>query len=582
VLRLVLPLSLALSVTPRPLLATSVSEHGAALAPIVVPIASQANAPAADRVSELLPKAAVAVLRARSAQTLIDDANLFTGAESEDRFTAESLFEPLGVSEISSKVALDRPLGVALVIDEGMQPQVWAAVPVLDAAGLIAAIPPESGLKAFDEGDYVLVGAGLARPEGGAALATAGGDDVAVEVDLARVFETYGMLIEQGLSMAEAQLDAEMGEDPAAAELATEQLSRAREVIDSARALKLALRTTGSRVEFLGALTIGEGSPMTEWVPEKRLDLSRAAALIDPRAMMSFVAYQDPTHDGFGQLGLIESIKNDVPPQLAGLLDLELRMLRELGPKMTGLSAFSADLGAGGLRACSYVESKQPAELIGALGKLLMAPEFAQLGIEIEPSAPREIAGKNWAEFRLRLDIPTLIEAFGETDEPIPAEDLADAERALAAILGPDGLRIGVTEHAGMVVYHLGGDDAYVAKSIQRIGSQPSNLSPGLGNAFANARSVQTGFLGQMDLGRLMNQVADLSRTLGEPMELPTEMIGNSFPLTVHVVADGLVWRGGLELDAADLARFVEAMEKGDAPAPPTPAEDPADDDEDH
>ena len=59
-----------------------------------------------------------------------------------------------------------------------------------------------------------------------------------------------------------------------------------------------------------------------------------------------------------------------------------------------------------------------------------------------------------------------------------------------------------------------------------------------------------------------MNQFGDLASSLGQEIELPVELLGDSFPITAHAVVEGLEWRGGIEFDAGDLARFVRAMDE--------------------
>jgi hypothetical protein len=572
--RLVLPLSVVLpwclALAPAPSPTAGVSAREVQLAPLAATVPAAAPRVAADRLSEILPKGSVAVFRARSIQAVIDEANRLFGGGAEEPFTVESLLEPLGAGEIVARVALDRPIGVAVRIGEGMEPQVWAAVPVTDSAAFVAALPAEQGLVAFAEGDYALVGQGLERPEGGTTLgaralaaSSTSVEILSVDVDVESIYDAFEPLIEMGLGQAEAQADATG--DGAAATVAAEQISRVRDMLESARTFRLALRTSGTKVEVAGALTIGEGSPMTDWVPDTRVDLSRAASLIDPSAMLSFVSFAPPTEEWTGQLDFLDSLAETLPEDFGKLIDLEARVLRDLAPLMSGMTAASVDLVAAGsegsLRSTSYVESKDPGQLVAALARTIAAPEFAELGIEITPSAPREIGGKTWAEFRLRVDVESLVLAF-DSETQIPPEELAEAEQALATLLGPDGLRIGMTESGGMVVCRVGGDDAYAARALQRIGATPSNLPAGLANAFAGARSVNSGWLGQLDLGRLMNQISDLGSSLGEPVDLPVALVGETFPLTLHMVVEDLTWRGALELDSDDLRRFVAAMKQ--------------------
>jgi hypothetical protein len=80
-------------------------------------------------------------------------------------------------------------------------------------------------------------------------------------------------------------------------------------------------------------------------------------------------------------------------------------------------------------------------------------------------------------------------------------------------------------------------------------------------DALARTRHVQAAWLMHVDLGRLLNQFADLAASLGQEIDLPVALLGDEFPITVHAAIDGSRWRAGLDLDAADIAQFVRALE---------------------
>ena len=83
-------------------------------------------------------------------------------------------------------------------------------------------------------------------------------------------------------------------------------------------------------------------------------------------------------------------------------------------------------------------------------------------------------------------------------------------------------------------------------------------------NAFSDARSASGAWVAQIDFGRVLNQIDTLASRFGESTELPLQLVGESFPVTLRGVVAGRQWRGAIELDAADIARFAAALEQDD------------------
>ena len=300
---------------------------------------------------------------------------------------------------------------------------------------------------------------------------------------------------------------------------------------------------------------------MASWYTGERRDLAQGAALIDPAASIMVLSLCDPRNQALQQFDLLDSIAEAAPANLKCLIELESRAWREMLPKTSGLTAISADLAVDGLRAMTFVESSDASALLSIVGNLLSAPELAEIGVMVDALAAREVSGTSWTEYRVRFDVEKFVQCFDD-EAVIPPEDRAKADLALATFLGADGLRVGLADRNGFLVARIGGDDAFATRTAARVGTRPTGLGTGIQNALANSRSVNAAWLAQLDIGRVLTQVSDLATRFGEPLDIPRELIGESFPITLHAVVDGLVWRGAIEVDAEDIARFVRALDE--------------------
>jgi hypothetical protein len=529
-------------------------------------LASPVRVAAADRLTELLPADAFLVVRARSIRTVIDDVNLLTGRSAGDAeyITTEKLLTELdaGVAEFAAQLDVDRPAGLAVRLEAGMQPAVWFALPTQNAEKLALALAGRAEpLTAIAAGDYLVVASqkDVTSPLGGCTVAAElAGSDLAAHVDLAALLGAFRPMVDMGLDQAEMEVTNEGGDEAA---VASEYFDLTRDVLDSARGLRLQLDARANRIEIAGTFTVGEGTPLTKWFAGPRRDLGVGAGLLDTAAAFSMLSMSDPAGIGQRQLDWFETMAEAVPEKLRGLMQLETEVWREMQPKTTGLSAASLDFALEGLRASAFVESSDPASLIASMQRFLVSKEIAELGVVVSAPSQREVAGTPWTEYTIRMDLETLARFFDE-QATIPPEDREEAERALALFLGEGGLRLGVAAVDRYLVTRVGGDDAFARSTAARVGAKPAGLGEGMIHALSRSTNAQAAWLFHADVGRLMNQFGDLASSLGQEIELPVELLGDSFPITAHAVVEGLEWRGGIEFDAGDLARFVRAMDE--------------------
>lgn len=523
-------------------------------------------AQATDRLADLLPADAFFVVRAESIRVVLDDLNqlMGRGADHPERWTAETLLADLDseFAQLAQRIDLDRPAGLALRFGAGDEPIVWLALPSSDAAALSLDVRSKAqSITVLESNGYVLLSssanadAPIGRNDVVAALA---GSDLSAQIDLARVLAKFRPLVDMGLDSAEMAL----AEGPEEAQLAAEEyFDLTRAVLDSVQTVRVDLDSTLEHVKVSGSLTVGPDSPMAKMFAGERRNLSAGAGLLDPRSAFSFLSLSDPRGVSTKQMDWLETLGEVAPPNLRGLLQLEVESWRTMLPKTTGLNATNIDFALDGLRASSFVESTQAAALAADVQRVLASPELGQLGLLVEGPTAREVGGTQWSEYRVRMDLDSMARFFDE-NAVIAPEERAQAEQALAVFLGQDGLRIGVAATERFLVTRVGGDDSFARSVVARVGATPGSFDTGLLNAFGAATQVQAAWLAHLDVGQLMNQCADLAASLGQPIELPVALLGDSFPITAHAAIDGPTWRGGLEFDARDLARFVAAMDE--------------------
>ncbi|MCC7013942.1 MAG: hypothetical protein IT454_15405 [Planctomycetes bacterium] len=536
---------------------------------VTASMAAPARTRSVDRLVDLLPADAFLVVRAESIHGLLEGANQLMGKKADDptRLSTQTLLEGLepDVAQIAAQIDVHRPAGLALRFGAGDQPVLWLALPTSDAEALAKGLVLDGlskQLSVIAAGDYVVAAseANVQIPLGGcAAIGQLEHTDLAAQLDIAAVLAKFRPLVDMGLDSAEGALEESSEAEQLAAE---EYFDLTRDILDSARTLRLALDSQLDTIRATGELTVAEGSALAKLFGGTRRNLSSAGALLDPRAAFSYVSMSDPRNVGARQLQWTEAIAGAVPGKLQGLMQLEIDAWRAMLPKTTGLSVTNLDFALEGLRASSFVESTDPAGLVGDVQRVLGSPALAELGLRIEGPAQREVSGVTWTEYRMNMDLET-IARFVDEDAVISPEDRAQAEKALQIFLGDGGLRVGIATVERFLVTRVGGDDTFARSTVSRIGGSAGSFDSGLVHALDQTQQVQAAWLMHLDVGHIMNQFADLASSLGQSIDMPVELVGDSFPLTVHAAVDGVRWRGGLELDARDLARFVQALEAG-------------------
>ena len=147
-------------------------------------------------------------------------------------------------------------------------------------------------------------------------------------------------------------------------------------------------------------------------------------------------------------------------------------------------------------------------------------------------------------------------------DEPVDDADLAQAQRAFDALFGARGLRLGFATTEQFAVLRVGGEASGASEALARLTRPAPALAPSLAHALASADGACSAAVFQLDLGRLLEQVELFAAGLGESLDTPLALRGESLQLVAYGAVAPRRVQAGFALDTAQLRRWVRALEQ--------------------
>jgi general secretion pathway protein G len=524
---------------------------------------------------KLLPKDAEVIVRLESMDKLLALVNRFGAAGGAPSFNAEQLVEDLGLPVFFQQIETGRPVWFAFAASPKSPAGAFTYVlPTRDPQAFIAGLELEDeGLKALPAGGYVgLTNASeyslATEPSQPAAKLRPG--LLSAHANLATLIETYRQFIEMGLESWESAMDqmpaSEGGPDMQPMFEAYTDL--ARDLIDSADGLDLALAENGPSLELAGSLSTLEGSPMAGWGAGTPVEIPPWPAQIDPNATLSMASAGDWALLMQRMKPLTEASVAMYPESMRGFMNECLASSQAIYSLM-GPSFASFDLGEGGMRAGYVSVSEKPAELMHLVTSLMSKiPQGDEsIGISCSAPAPVSIDKLQAQRFRVKIDAESLAKAWGDAQVVQPA--VAELEESMARIWGKDGLDLTIATQPKSVAVALGGDEEFVRSVLVEHG--PATVPPDLQRALAAVKGSNTAFIYRFDLGRLMQQMSELMPSEAAPFSL---LSMGSLPMCTWGSIRGRVWSSGVSVDMESLLALVTAvadMEPGAA----APADDP-------
>ncbi len=365
----------------------------ASLALLATPFAAQAPAKVPSEFSTLVPSDSVVFVQLRSLEELAGLVGRFQGGAEGEAPGVQELIESL---ELPGNAALVDPkgtFGFAL----GLSPQTMSPTPVF--------LVPTTDPKAFTEslgmppgqvrsaGSFVAVAMqGMLGAAGdGALLGELEDGLVSARVDLATLLQTFGPMIQMGLSMAEQQMDQAMAQAGAATpfdptEVMGLYFDFLRDFLASAVRLELVLDTHGTQAELRGGFWNKEGSPLAGWAKAEDVDFAALARRLDAEAALQFVGAFDLSSMMEEFLPMYESMltnaveQGGLAPEFSAAFHTYLEAARNLMPLMS-TNAGSIDLAPEGMRGTFAYGSSDPQKLLQGWLALGSDPALSALGV---------------------------------------------------------------------------------------------------------------------------------------------------------------------------------------------------------
>ena len=470
--------------------------------------------------------------------------------------------------------ALDaaRPIGIAFTLLPGeLVPLPTLVLPL--AEGAPDALEVAQGFRELRSGGYV----GLSKvpdyalaERAPAFLAGLTAGQFSARVDLAEVIAAYRLMIDSGLTHAEALAAQQVQAEPssldieAALEFYFECL---RAFLDSAERWDIGLQVAGTAWDVDGEFTAREGSAMADFPSGESTSLIALAGALDPEASMImlvgaswkdvFARYEDS----------IAGLWELYPESFQGLLEEQMSAWKQMLPLIGDATVASGGFGPDGMRFSYVVESEQPQTFVDEYRSAVLEMDFSASGIELGDISTRELAGVECLEYRMVFgdEFLTLMSA-GQTD----AGALEEARRMSDALYGKDGMFVRFFADAGHVVMTLGGDEAYVAETRAKLRASASasaaDLPAGIARALARVGRDNPVWVGHMDLARIFAELWETIRNRPDAMR-PASLAAFddvAVPVTFYGSIAGRSWRWGGFADVAPLGELLEAIEATD------------------
>lgn len=522
--------------------------------------------------AQLVPRGTVAYVQATSldaVESKLRSIMRAVDAEAARQVDLRSLLrEGLGPSVDLQWIDGTKPLAVAVALAPGaVLPDVTFIVPTTSREAFVAAFGARQPPLAVEaHGEYV---AWQAR---GSAPAPASGSNpiaqdlprglIAVRVDLARVVEVYRGAIDVGFAEIERTLPtfappaSDGGIDVRS--VLSLYLGAARGVIASAQELELAFDVQGSRVLCSQQLTAAPGSPMDGWGSDGTAGIEQVAHLVDHDAAFSACAAVDYARLYARIAPFLERLLAAYPAPLRELMASYTKRADSIARLLGRSQAISADLADGVLRQRFFVSSSDAAALLDEYERMLTAPEMRSAGLEVEGPSEVEIAGTRARQYRLSSES---LARLGERSGGDPGTEAL--RRGIQGLYGEEDVRITLAAENGMVLFAMGGDDAYLAAALDRMASGPARAPSALEGVIAEVADQNPCFVARVGLDEILRAVDGILARAGLSQPVLREL--PDFTIELRAGIAGRSWKCGVSLDLGELERFVAALEEAEA-----------------
>jgi hypothetical protein len=536
------------------------------LAPLALVALSVPAAAQTDDVARILPADAAVLVRLESGQSWNDLAHALAPLVGEGAagFDMQKTLDGMASDEADPATLprLDpaRPLFLAVTFDPGSGPGLTFAVPVSN--GQPFRIHETFGTtKSTVVGNYAAITTlpeFVPSPTPNVHLAALRPGLVSVRVDLGALIATFRPLIEMGLAQAEAALDELPSEgmsfdfEP----MMEAYLDAARDLLDSARTLDLALERSGEELSFRGDYT-----EAAERMPAgARADVGPMLGLLDPTSPVQ-VAFNGTWTDSLELFGDFVDAALDVYPEplrsdMGRLLDQQ----RALGPLLAPGMVASFDLGPAGLRADYFLRASEPERLAAALEELMRTMDH-EGGLVRVGAAERLVVDELEARVlpvEIRYESLEVMLAHvdpGAVEEAEVDEAFRRMREGLQAIYG-ERLRLALAWRGDVVGVCVAANDSELRVALARL-TAPALPDPRLPALLANVEAGATGFAYHIDFGRIAGRLAAAMQALTpETVAFPDLDASLDFWGSLH----GSTWSGGTMLSLAELTEFARSV----------------------
>lgn len=517
-----------------------------------------------DDVARIMPADAAVLLRLESAQAWDDLMRAFAplAGEGVELFELQRTLDGMASAEADPATLprLDpaRPLFAAVSFDPASGPTLTFAVPVTNGQAF-------SIDETFGPTTSTLVGSYAAvtnAPEfvpstaPNPALAALRPGLMSLHVDLAQIIATLRPLIEMGLAQAEGALDQIPSEDmPFDIQPMMEvYLEMARDLIDSARVLDLALEHEGEQVSMRMAYTDSE-----ERAPAAVLeDMGPMIGLMDPASPVQ-IAFNGKWTEYLSSFeDLIDASLEMYPEPLRSDMRRILEQQQNIGALLAPGLVSSFDMGPAGMRGAYYARATDPEKLLAALEQMLRSLDHEDGMVRLGASESLAIEGVEARSFSLEMRYESLLELFAQAAPEageVQEAELAEMREALQALYG-ENLRMALARRGEIVALCVGASESDLRADLARLGA-PAQPDPRMTALIQELEPGAMGFAYHADFGRFIGRMTEAMQALSPAAVFPELDAAMDFWGSMR----GASWSAGMRMDLAELIGFVREME---------------------
>jgi len=516
------------------------------------------SAPAAA-LADLVPKNTVVFVQAPSLERAAKLVERLQGAFAPQPGLKLDVARLLALIELPGDAnAVDpaRPVGICLELEEGAgSPLPAFLIPVRDADAFLKSIQkPGSPMMGVAKGGYACIGMGAPPELPSAPSAIARGlpeGEISARIDLGRLVKQFGEQIDQGLDAVETQMDAAATAQAGGFDttpIMSAYMDGVRDLVDSVETLDVAVRLSGDELELGFTLANAEGSALASFGSKEKTGVRSLAGLLDSDSSFCGLMGMDMAALMKRFQPLLDTLPDAYPEALRPMMKQIFGHVGELYGLMGTAQIVSVDFGPDGLRYCAYMQSQDPAKLVGVYrGMMKSMPGF---GVEELPE--REVDGAKVTSFRMKLD---LAEFTKQLDGKTPSDaELTKMDEMMKHMFGPDGMTFRIATKNGTTALVMGGGDDFLHATLARMSSK--HEAPAfVARALAQVGDLNPCFVMRYDLGRMMDGLKGIMASVapGELALLPAMQLS----ISAWGGVDGRVWRGAMSSSLTELAALT-------------------------